>query len=134
MSQQLPEPSPVSDIFAARLQQAKIAQLEQRLRALEDNSLAAAYTVPIASFAPEPYNLKKDIPVVVQQTSDDEYLASFADANINTSGDTQQEAFENLRSLILDMYQHLRSLPKEKLGPRLAARLAVLRDFIDESS
>jgi hypothetical protein len=41
--------------------------------------------VPIVTFAPEPFDIIKEIPVVVQPT-DDEFSATFFDANINTQG------------------------------------------------
>ena len=58
-------------------------------------------------------------------------MASFADANINTSGETQQEAYANLRELILDVLDSLTALPESKLGPGPRRQLAVLREFVD---
>ena len=83
----------------------------------------------IHSFAPEPYRVKKPIPVVVR-AHEGEFLASFLDANVNASGETAHEAFEAVKALLLDMLDHLSRQPK--LGPKLATRLSVLREFIDE--
>jgi predicted RNase H-like HicB family nuclease len=82
----------------------------------------------IHTFAPEPYAVKKPIPIVIRP-HDGEFLASFLDANVNASGETEQEAFGAVKSLILDMFEHLHRQPK--LGPKLALRLAVLQDFIN---
>jgi hypothetical protein len=87
-------------------------------------------TLQIDTFAPEPYRVKRAIPVSVQRRTDG-CLASFVEANVNSSGDTQQEAFANVKELILDVFDSLNSLPPSKLGPGPARQLAVLREFID---
>jgi hypothetical protein len=71
----------------------------------------------IHSFAPEPYRVRKSIPVVVR-SYEGEFLASFLGANLNASGETEQEAFEAVKALILDMLDQL-ARPAQ-LGPKLA--------------
>jgi predicted RNase H-like HicB family nuclease len=88
-----------------------------------------AKIVPIQTFAPEPYSLLKPMSVLIED-SEDGYLASFFDANIGTSGETEQEAFENLKSLVLDIFDSLNREAPERLGPEPARQLAVLRSFI----
>jgi hypothetical protein len=79
---------------------------------------------------PEPYRLLKPIPIVVQHDSEG-FRASFMDAGINSSGDTQQEAYSNVKELILDVFDSLRALPASKLGPKPARQLDVLREFLN---
>lgn len=107
-----------------------IRNLRDRLAMLEDTAILGTFTLHIETFAPEPYTVKRPLPVSMQRRQDG-YLASFVDANINSSGDTQQEAFANLRELILDVFDNLRSLPASELGPGPKRQLAVLREFID---
>src|SRR5258706_9445412 len=52
------------------------------------------------------YQFIKPISVIVQ-LEEGAYLASFFDANIHASGDTDQEAFDNLRAAVLDTYEAL---------------------------
>jgi hypothetical protein len=85
--------------------------------------------VPITTFAPEPYQLVRDIPAVVQPEGD-EFIATFFDANISTAGDTQEEAVSNLRSLILDTFEYFEAEPSEALGPEPTRQLCVLRTFL----
>jgi predicted RNase H-like HicB family nuclease len=85
--------------------------------------------IPIATLAPEPYELVRAIPVVVQPAGG-EFIATFFDANISTAGDTQEEAVANLRSLLLDMFEYLESEPPEALGPEPTRQLGVLRAFL----
>jgi hypothetical protein len=85
----------------------------------------------IHTFAPEPYRLKKPIPVLVRSHGG-EVLASFSDANINISGETEAEAFTSIKSLILDAWDRLQKLAMtHNLGPKLQEKLAVLREYID---
>ena len=85
--------------------------------------------IPITTMAPEPYKILQSIPAVVVPAADG-FNATFFDANIATSGDTQEEAFSNLRSLILDTFEYLGSEAQETLGPEPARQLAVLREFL----
>ncbi|MBW8878210.1 MAG: hypothetical protein JF614_24880 [Acidobacteria bacterium] len=104
--------------------------LRARVARMEEAAVLSVVNLHIETFAPEPYRLLKPIPVVVQQYSED-FRASFMDAGINTSGDTQQEAYMNVKELILDVFDSLRALPGSRLGPKPARQLAVLREFLD---
>jgi predicted DNA-binding antitoxin AbrB/MazE fold protein len=84
--------------------------------------------VPITAFEPEPFELIRSIPVVVQQT-DDGYLATFFDANIGITGDTNEEAVANLRLLLVDVFEELEA-EEAQLGPQMVRQLAVLRSFM----
>jgi hypothetical protein len=83
----------------------------------------------IETVAPEPYDVRRPIPVVIRAV-DDGFAASLFDANIHTEGETPQEAFDNLRTLILDTLELLSEQPAETLGPEPRRQLAVLREFI----
>src|SRR5207247_10911151 len=73
--------------------------------------------VPIATLEPAPYDLLREFSVVVQAV-DDGFTATYFDANISTSGDTQEEAVSNLKSLLIDLLQDLEAEAPAKLGPQ----------------
>lgn len=133
-SEEPPTPAPLSKAWEARAKERsrletverELLEHKRRLEALETRGNCR--TLEIHTFAPEPYTVKKPIPVMVRP-HDGEFLASFLDANVNASGETEQEAFEAIKSLMLDMFDQLGR--HAKLGPKLAKRLAVLREFID---
>jgi hypothetical protein len=108
-------------------QSVRLDRLEQAVRTLLERT--DSVTLQISTFAPEPYEVLRPIPVLIRSEGD-EFVASFVEANVNASGETQQEAFESLKLLVLDMFDSLKSHPAEKLGPESVRRLAVLRDFI----
>jgi predicted DNA-binding antitoxin AbrB/MazE fold protein len=84
--------------------------------------------VPITTLAPEPFDLLRSIPVVVQSTVDG-YLATFFDANIGITGDTKEESVANLRLLLVDVFEELEK-EEGQLGPQLLRQFAVLRGFM----
>ena len=103
-----------------------VRELRVQLAAMET---CHAFTVSITTLAPEPYDLLREIKVVVQ-ASDDEYTATFFDANVNASGCNQVEAVENLKDIILSRFDYLDRRSPDKLGPALARQLTVLRQFL----
>ena len=107
----------------------RVADLSERISKLESASSSSPLRLAIASFAPGPYSLLRPVEVLVEQV-DDAFVASFFDANVSASGDNQQEAFDNLKSLILDVYDSLLTESPERLGPELKRQLAVLEAFL----
>jgi predicted RNase H-like HicB family nuclease len=95
-----------------------------RLRRIE---LSRPLVVPIESFAPEPYELIKPFHVVLE-SSDAEFIATFFDANVSASGETEMDALANLKDMILAVFEALQ-LEKD-LGPGPAKQLSVLKQFI----
>jgi hypothetical protein len=81
--------------------------------------------IPITTLAPEPYEILRDIPAVVEPAGDG-FIATFFDGNISTSGDTEVEAVANLQSLILDIFEYPDCELSDSLGPELTRQLAVL--------
>lgn len=83
----------------------------------------------ISNFEPEPYDAKIQIPIVIRPAGE-AYEASFFDANIHASGDTEEEALRNLKALILDVFDDLSSLKPEEMGPEPARQHRVLNHYI----
>lgn len=91
-----------------------------------------SYEVSITTLEPEPFVLLHEIPVAVF-SDEDGYLATFTDADISMTGDTREEAMENLRLLIVDMFDDL-DAQEAQLGPFPQRQLSVLRKFIHRRS
>jgi len=112
------------------LLQIAISEFEGRIHRLES---IQTKIIPIDSFAPEPYNLLKTILVSVHSVEGG-FNAGWFDANIHSSGDNEEEAAGNLKSLILDFFDSLSNEPAEKLGPEPLRQLAVLKEYIQNKS
>jgi hypothetical protein len=87
--------------------------------------------IPVDSFAPEPYRVLKPILVSVHCVEGG-FNAGWFDANIRSSGDNEEEAVSNLKSLILDLVDSLSKESAEKLGPEPTRQLAVLKEYIQK--
>lgn len=85
--------------------------------------------VPITTFAPEPFEVRRPMSAVIQPLGD-EHLATFFDANINASGETQEEAFANLKDVLLGTFQMLERMSETQLGPGPKRQRAVLVECI----
>ncbi|MGO9056340.1 MAG: hypothetical protein ACLQU2_03005 [Candidatus Binataceae bacterium] len=94
---------------------------------LDLRSIEKEYT--LRHFPGEPYRLLKPITVQVKCLGEDDFLASFSDADMAISGDSAQEAFQNLAAHILDVLEVFEQ-EESTLGPEPARQLAVLRDYI----
>jgi len=114
----------------------KLIALSARVKCLESSleevRSRAAVVVPIQSLAPENLELAKPIQVLLQQFGDD-CVASSLDANINASGETQEEALTNLKDMIVGSFEALSGVAY-KLGPGPARQLAILSEFIKKNN
>ena len=105
------------------LERDDLALKEQGKQLWDDQSII----VPITTLDPEPFELTRDVMVVVQP-DDDSFVATFFDANINASGNTQVDAVANLKDLMIAIFETLEN--EKKLGKGPAAQLAILRGLI----
>ena len=83
----------------------------------------------ISSIPSEPYILLRSISVKIKRIEDNDFLASFEEANISMSGETEQEALQNLIAHILDVFE-IFSEEESSLGPEPARQLRVLKQYI----
>ncbi len=103
---------------------------------MEITPLPTEIVIPceIDSFSPEPYKLNSPLRIVVVQKingMDVQCVASHHLSNIHASGDTVTEAIDNLKSLILDIFEILASEPEEKMGIKAKHQLALLQSIIE---
>jgi hypothetical protein len=103
-----------------------VKELKARVDSLESSQ---SKIVPVNTSAPEQYELLKPILVTVQLV-EDEFEASWFDANIHSSGDNAENAVSNLKSLILDYFDSFSKEPNEKLGIEPKRQFAVIKTFI----
>ena len=107
-----------------------IFDLSKRVEQLESVAVKNLPMVAtIQTFAPERYLLTRPIEVSIRETAEG-FDAFFFDANIGASGDNEQEAFDNIKSMILDVFDSLSREAPERLGPEPSRQLEVLRGFI----
>jgi len=127
----------VSEVVEKKKMELRFSLLESAINELKSqlNVLVADKTriVPIATFAPEPYELLKPILVSVQSVEGG-FEAGWFDANIHTIGENEEEAVSNLKSLILDYFDSFSKEPSEKLGVEPQRQFAVIKNFISKTA
>jgi predicted RNase H-like HicB family nuclease len=87
----------------------------------------------ISTFAPEPFEVIKPFNIVIQ-SDDGGYTASWIEANIGSAGDTQHEAMENLKDLILMIFEDFEGDEDDALGPAMLKQKTILLDLIRRKS
>ncbi|UCH63284.1 MAG: hypothetical protein JSU77_02185 [Fidelibacterota bacterium] len=106
----------------------EVLLLKDRITRLETESPAI---VPIDSLEPDTYEIIKTIHAVVRLEGN-EFTATFYDANISASGDTDGEAVINLKDMIIGTFEILSAHERMALAPSLDRQLQVLSSFIRE--
>jgi hypothetical protein len=115
---------------------ARIASLERELQQLKGRMLSYAaqlrssYEVTITTLTPEPYRLLRDVPVVIEAT-DPDFVATFLDAGISASGDSAEDAVNNLKDLMIQKFEIFSQMAPDKLGKGPKQQWAVLRTVMD---
>jgi hypothetical protein len=76
------------------------------------------------------YKLRKPIVITLRENADDEYIASFTEAELSRSGESPREAVEWLKSSIVTLYELLAKRPRRQLGPLPTRQLLVLGEYL----
>ncbi|MGD0092240.1 MAG: hypothetical protein ABSE73_20180 [Planctomycetota bacterium] len=85
----------------------------------------ASIIVPVDTLEPEPIEIVKPFHVVVQPY-EDEFVATFFDANISATGCTEQEAVANVKDMIVMEFNFLEPKADKDLGAALRRERSVL--------
>ena len=109
--------------------QSSMTSLSNEMNSINRDHVLSFYT--IQTFAPEPYRLLKPLLITVKYEND-EYVAHYADANLSAAGDTAYESIENLKQLMLTVYDNLTSYDPKKLGPAPRRQKTVLMEYINK--
>ena len=88
-----------------------------------------SFRTHIDQFPGESYALRRPIPVAIQRLEADDFVASFEEANLAVSGETSQEAFQNLAIEILNLFE-IFSEEESNLGPEPTRQLKVLKQYL----
>ena len=104
-------------------------------RIVELERTARPILVPINTFAPKPFEAVKQIVALVEPVVDEagetcEYIASFVDGAISTTGDTIEEAVSLLKNRMAAQYTLLTKLPHDRLGKIPQQQLTALQSVM----
>lgn len=88
-----------------------------------------SFVVPLTTLAPEPMQLRLNIPATVEGGGED-FTATFTEANVSASGETAADALANLKASLVSTFEFLESLPESERGPLPARQWEVLRSAL----
>lgn len=126
-------------------QSAKLAELSVRVSRIESvlNDVIKgidvlrvqqpSFAVPINSLVPEPYEVLKPFTLVVKPDGE-EFQACFFDANLYGTGDTEEEAVSDLKSVLIETFERLSELKDNKLGPAMLRQKRVVMAHIQKDN
>lgn len=98
---------------------------------IQDLRESQAFVVPLTTLAPQPYKMLAQIPVTIK--GGEGFTASFNEASVSASGDTEADAIANFKEMLLSLYEIFASTPREKLGPLPARQWNILSHLIQRS-
>lgn len=84
----------------------------------------------ITNLGSSKFSLSQPITLSIEQVADDEWLATFAEAELSRSGDTPHDAVDWLRSSIVQLFQMFKT--EKSLGPLPKRQLEALGRYIVE--
>ncbi|MBZ5664851.1 MAG: hypothetical protein LAO30_09635 [Acidobacteriia bacterium] len=71
----------------------------------------------------------QQIPVTIEGDGED-FTATFVEANVSASGETEADAIANFKDSLLSSYEILEEMPSNELGPLPTRQWAILRDVV----
>jgi predicted RNase H-like HicB family nuclease len=104
-------------------------KLDRLTTALDQLASQRTFVVPLSTLAPEPLQLKLNIPATIEGDGDD-FTATFTEANVSASGDTEADAIANLKESIVATYKILESIPVSEMSALPARQWNVLKSAI----
>ena len=87
------------------------------------------FVVPLTTLAPEPMQLRLNIPATIEGDGED-FTATFTEANVSASGETEADAIANLKESIVATYKILEAIPVSEMPPIPARQWSVLKSAI----
>lgn len=103
----------------------QLAELKREILRLQS---LRAYVVPLTTLSSE-FQLTQPIPVTIEG-EDENFTATFAEANISASGETEGDAIANFKDSLVASYQVLEATPANKLGPLPDRQWKVLQNVV----
>ena len=85
--------------------------------------------IDVKSLPGEPYTVLQPIRIKIERMGENDFLASFEEANLAMSGETKEEALQNIIAEILDTFEMF-SDEASRLGPEPSRQLRVMQKYL----
>jgi hypothetical protein len=110
-----------------------IRELTREMEELKDEirqlCKTRTFVVPLSTLSPAPYQITQQIPVTIEGDGE-EFTATFTEANISASGETEADAIANFKDSLLSCYQLLEKKTPDQLGPLPTRQWTVIKGVV----
>ena len=110
-----------------------VTSMQEKLNGLAEAvdrlSSLRTFVVPLTTLASEPLQMKLNIPATIEGDGED-FTATFNEANVSASGETEADAIANLKESLVSTYEFLESIPENEMGLLPARQWEVLRNVL----
>jgi predicted RNase H-like HicB family nuclease len=105
------------------------SKMDAMMKEVAEIRKARTFVVPLTTLAHEPLRMRLNIPATIEGYGE-EFTATFSEANVSASGETEADAIANLKESLVSTFEFLESLPENELGPLPARQWGVLRNVL----
>jgi hypothetical protein len=88
-----------------------------------------AFVVPLTTLSPGPLQITQHIPITIEGNGE-EFTATFTEANISASGETEADAIANFKDSLVSSFKLLESKNAAELGPLPTRQWGILNQVI----
>jgi hypothetical protein len=109
-----------------RILTAEMEGLKEEIRHL---CRTRTFVVPLTTLEPGPFQITQQIPVTIQGDGED-FTATFTEANVSASGETEADAIANFKESLVSRFEILQSKSAKELGPLPARQWRILQSVV----
>lgn len=106
----------------------QLNELSQEIGRLQN---LRSYVVPLTTLSPG-FQMRQQIPVTIEGDGEN-FTATFVEANVSASGETEGDAIANFKDSLVSRYDVLASMPGNQLGPLPARQWEVLHSVVSRT-
>jgi hypothetical protein len=103
----------------------EVTELKGEIRRLQN---LRVYVVPLAALPPA-FQMTGPVPVTVEGDGET-FTATFVEANVSASGETEADAIANFKDTLMSSYELLEALPSRELGPLPSRQWEILQSVV----
>lgn len=97
---------------------------------MEKLAAQRTFVVPLTTLeSSEPLQMKLNIPATIDGDGQD-FTASFTEANVSASGETEADAIANLKESLIETFEFLESIPENERGPLPSRQWEILSNVL----
>jgi hypothetical protein len=106
----------------------QLNELRQEISGLQNSR---TYVVPLTTLSPA-FQMTEKIPVTIEGDGES-FTATFVEANISASGETEGDAIANFKESLMSTYEILEHLPASQLGELPTRQWSILQRIVRRS-